>query len=313
MQESSRNGRMPSMQGLELCRAFFEEHGPGLLSSFPEIRDLVACGLMGEGSECFGFDDDLSQDHDFEPGFCIFLPGEDLVDRKAAFQLERAYAALPRSFRGFERLQLDPMGGSRHGVMRLHDFLLRHIGSPDCDLGLDRWLALPGFRLAQVCNGEVWHDPSGFLTRVREQLAQMPEDVRLKRLAGNLVLMDQSGLYNHPRCLEHGEPGAARLAMNRFVECALETCFLIERRYPPFYKWVFRACRQLPHLGSTTPDLEKLLEDDGDRLARDRVVEAVLDALGFSPTVTLTQAALDLNQRIGDGTVRNLDILAAVC
>ena len=298
------------MQGLELCHSFFEDYGIELLSGFPEIKDLLACGLMGEGSECFGFDDELSQDHDFEPGFCIFLPGEELVDRRSAFQLERAYAALPRTYQGFQRLQVDPMGGSRHGVIRLQDFLLHHIGSPDGNLSLGQWLTLPGFRLAQVCNGEVWHGPSGFLTRTRERLSQMPEDVHLKRLAGNLVLMEQSGLYNHPRCLERGETGSARLAMSRFVEHALEVCFLIERRYPPFYKWAFKALRQLPHLGCLAIGLERLLEDDGDLDALDNVVETILGALDASPADSLTEVAMNLNQRIGDGTIRNMDILA---
>ena len=79
------------MQGLELSRAFFEAHGrPMLETQFPQLLPRLAAGLFGSGSECFGYDDEISRDHDFEPGFCIFLPGEDEIDRRSAFLLERA-------------------------------------------------------------------------------------------------------------------------------------------------------------------------------------------------------------------------------
>ena len=87
------------MKGLELAKAFYEEYGKPMLEEFPEIKDKLAIGLCGSGSECFGFDDEFSKDHDFEPGFCIFLPDEREVDRHTAFRLERAYAKLPMEFR----------------------------------------------------------------------------------------------------------------------------------------------------------------------------------------------------------------------
>ena len=61
-------------KGLDLCEAFFEEYGlPMLQSEFPAYLPYIAAGLVGEGSECFGFDDEISRDHDFGPGFCLWL------------------------------------------------------------------------------------------------------------------------------------------------------------------------------------------------------------------------------------------------
>ena len=73
------------MKGLELCEKFYEEHGEQMLRQFPDLLPYLAVGVIGSGSECLGYDDDISQDHDFEPGFCIFLPGEDLVSVQDAF------------------------------------------------------------------------------------------------------------------------------------------------------------------------------------------------------------------------------------
>ena len=65
------------MKGLELSRKFYETYGaPMLHEKFPELEDKLAIGLVGDGSECFGYDDDISRDHDFEPGFCIFVPDD---------------------------------------------------------------------------------------------------------------------------------------------------------------------------------------------------------------------------------------------
>ena len=65
------------MKGLDLARAFYEEYGlPMLEEQFSDVLDKIAIGLTGSGSECYGYDDEISQDHDFEPGFCIFLPEE---------------------------------------------------------------------------------------------------------------------------------------------------------------------------------------------------------------------------------------------
>ena len=92
------------MNGLELSRAYFETYGrPMLEEQFSGVLPYLAAGLAGRGSECFGFDDKVSEDHDFEPGFCIFLPVEDVVDRRTAFAFERAYAKLPREFMGYTR------------------------------------------------------------------------------------------------------------------------------------------------------------------------------------------------------------------
>ena len=77
------------MKGLQLSKEYFETYGkPMLENEFSHLLPYLAAGLFGEGSECFGFDDEVSTDHDFEPGFCIFLPGEDVVDRQEAFKLD---------------------------------------------------------------------------------------------------------------------------------------------------------------------------------------------------------------------------------
>ena len=308
------------MKGLELSRKYYEAFGaPMLHEQFAPFEEIIAVGLCGSGSECFGFDDDVSRDHDFEPGFCLFLPGEDVIDRRTAFLLERAYAKLPKSFLDFERAPLSPVGGNRHGVLRMDDFFRSKVGVPDGRLTTEQWLTVPEFYLAEATNGEVFRDDCGAFTAVRERLSSMPEDVRLKKLAGSLLLMAQSGQYNYARCLAHGEPGAAQLALNEFTGAAMHAVFLLNRTYLPFYKWQFRAMRNLPRLKELEPVLVELLTGKAEDPQTE--VEAVCAAvLGELHTQTLTtqscgdleKHAYSVNDRIADSEVRNLNILAGV-
>lgn len=313
------------MNGLELSRAFFETWGrPMLEEQFPELLPYLAVGLFGPGSECFGFDDAVSRDHDFEPGFCLFLPEEAVVDRRSEFLLERAYAKLPRRFEGVERPLLQPVGGARRGVLRTEEFFRKTVGAPNGVLTLREWMALPEQALAEATNGEVWLDNWGEVTRIRADLRHFPEDLRLKKLAGRLLLMEQAGQYNYPRCLAHGETGAAQLATAEFVRSAMAACFLLERRYQPYYKWSFRALRALPAFAALAPPFEALLSTDNgpDRvLTKTGQIETVCAAvLAAAREQGLTQAqgadlerhAYAVNDRVRDGRLRNMHILAAV-
>ena len=313
------------MRGLELARRFYETYGaPMLREQFAAFEEVIAVGLCGSGSECFGYDDDVSTDHDFEPGFCLFLPGEDVIDRRTAFLLERAYAKLPKEFEGFTRSLMNPVGGNRHGVLRMDEFFLSKVGSPDGSLTAAQWLTTPEFYLAEVTNGAVFRDDCGAFTAIREKLAYLPEDVRKKKLAGELLTMAQSGQYNYNRCLRHGETGAAQLAAIEFVRAAIHTVFLLNKAYLPYYKWQFRALRELPLLSDLALPLEFLLTTENtDALAETKygiiedVAGMVIEAL---QTQELTKAvcgdlekhAYSVNDTIADAEIRNLHVLAGV-
>ena len=152
------------MKGLELARKYYEEYGkPMLEEQFPETGKYLAVGLVGSGSECLGYDDELSEDHDFEPGFCIFLPGEDVVDRKEAFKLERAYAKLPKEFMGYQRAMMSPVGGSRHGVIRTADFFKEKTGFDLTEYTLTEsdWFHIPSHSLLEATAGEIFEEDGG--------------------------------------------------------------------------------------------------------------------------------------------------------
>lgn len=310
------------MKGLTLAEGFYREYGePMLREQFPALMDKIAVGLVGSGSECFGFDDQISRDHDFEPGFCIFLPDEAQVDRTTAFALERAYEKLPKEYQGFTRSTLKPVGGNRHGVLRLADFLTEKTGTPDGIIQGGAWFFLPEQALAEVTNGRLFWDGSGEFTTIRRRLSYLPEEVRRKKLAGHLLLMGQAGQYNHPRCIARNEFATARLAVNEFINHTIHAVFLLEKHYLPYYKWQFRALRELPLSRRFYASLEQLLAGRLTPAETDRLIGAIaavtaeaVQAQGLSaqPDRELERLAYAVNNGICDAALRNLHILYGV-
>ncbi|MBR4768974.1 MAG: DUF4037 domain-containing protein [Lachnospiraceae bacterium] len=285
------------MKGLELSEQYYLAYGKDMLeTSFPGLLPLIAVGMAGPGSECLGFDDDVSADHDFGPGFTIFLPDESEVSRRAAFLLERAYMKLPEEFMGYRREKLSPAGGNRFGVVRRSDFFLASTGTADGFLSDNEWLSLPEQSLLEAVNGKLFYDGDGVMSAIRSHLSSMPEDVRLKKLAGALYVMGQAGSYNYKRIMLHNEAGSAVLSLAEFASEALHAVYLINHAYMPYYKWSFRGARGLGRFADDyspadlASDLEAVLLDPSGAESRiktveERTVEAVLSYLkdsGFS-------------------------------
>ncbi len=313
------------MKGIELSEKFYNEYGaPMIHNSFPQLEGIIAVGLVGCGSECLGYDDEISQDHDFEPAFCMFIPDEDIVDAKSEFALERAYAKLPREFLGYSRCSLAPVGERRHGVIRISDFFANRVGSPDGSLSVNDWFSLPEHSLAEAVGGKIFRDDLGLFSSIRERLSRMPEDVILKKLAGNLLLMAQAGQYNYSRCILRGETGAAQLAVIEFVKATMRVVFLLNDRYMPYYKWSFRALSELSVLGQLSFSLEYLISSENSQsnaqLKTDMIEDISSLVIEELKRRNLTEAicsdlekhAYSVNDKIADNNIRNKNILYAV-
>ena len=65
--------------GIDSSRRFYENViAPMIHDDFGEYENRIAVGLVGEGSDCFGYDDFMSRDHDFGTGVCLWLTDEDM-------------------------------------------------------------------------------------------------------------------------------------------------------------------------------------------------------------------------------------------
>ena len=233
------------MKGLELSRLYYQQVGrPMLEEKFAEYIPRIATGLVGEGSDCFGFDDEISRDHDFGPGFCIWLNKEDF--EKIGKEMQAAYDNLPASFMGFTARNTSEHGSRRVGVFEISEFYSRFIGKEPTAQPLLNWLYLPEDKIATAVNGEVFEDNLGEFSKIRTQLTEYyPEDVRIKKIAARAAAMAQSGQYNYGRCMLRGDVVAANIALGEFIKASLSMIYLLNRQYCPYYKWQFEGLKRL--------------------------------------------------------------------
>ena len=298
------------MNGIELAERLYLTYGRDLIeNAVPEALGRIAVGIAGPGSECFGYDDEISRDHDFEPGFSIWLTDED--DIRFGVQIARAYRSLPREFEGVKLLSKTGEG-SRFGVSTADGFFRSTVGRTDVPTDPMDWMSLPDHAIAVAVNGKIFSDEAGIMTRRREGFRYgMPGDVRTQKLAARLALMAQAGEYNYPRMLARGDEPAARLAVYEYVRHALAAVYLVAGEPRPYYKWQFRGLLDLPCLSETRDPLSRLVAG-GDRettLSAIAEVNAAIARELSAEGTSLDRLAQEMHAAIGDRRIRELHLM----
>ena len=249
---------LKNIKGLELSKRYFYDIVlPEFEKTLFDILPLCAFGLVGEGSECYGYDDELSKDHDFGPSVCIWLRKDDYLKYKD--RINEALETLPKTYLGFQELKESEWGYNRRGLLNIEDFYFKFIGSANSPKTINDWQKIPENALATVTNGEVFLDNLGEFTKIREQLLNYyPEAIRQNKIATRLMNISQHGQYNYVRCLRRNDLVAANQCLYLFVDEVIHLVFLLNRRYKIFYKWANRTLLDLKILGN---EIHKLLED----------------------------------------------------
>ncbi len=241
--------------GLQMAEAFYEECGkPMIKENFAEYQDQIAVGLVGQGSECFGYDDRLSRDHDYAPGFCLWLP--ESLKQQIGQKLQTAYQQLDvDDFIIRHRLDMamapgeSEMTGAREhrvGVFSIEEFYYEHTGVSGMPQSIDDWLKTPMYYLSEAVNGRVFADPLGRFTEIRKIWQDFyPEDVLKKKVAADLAMAGKTGQFNYERSLRRGDEQAAYSCVTEFIYKISAALFLLNKCYMPYYKWRGRAMKQL--------------------------------------------------------------------
>ena len=247
---------------IEKNRWFYDNCVAGMIHErFPEYEDRIAVGIVGEGSDCFGYDDEISRDHDFGTGVCLWLTEEDMA--KFGNLLSIAYNELVDSA---ERTYFTKRLRERRGVMSISRFY-SNVLNMECDaetplLSEEQWYRLDHSCLKTATNGEVFRDDLGVFTAFRRYLmGHYPDRIWRLRIAEQLHAYASAFQVNYSRCMTRRDIVAAELCRARGIISAMELFFLIKREYPPYYKWTYRALSELDAEGAFSAKIKELAEE----------------------------------------------------
>jgi hypothetical protein len=237
--------------GADLAEGFYEEVIRPVLG-----RTNHSAALLGPGSDVLGFDTARSTDHGWGPRMHLFVDEAD-----AAAVAARVDAAMPETYRGWPtRYGWDAVPVQHHVVVRpLGEWLQDHLGiDPRRGMRTVDWLTLPQQKLLEVIAGRVFHDGPGELSRVRSALAWYPDDVWLWLLAAQWRRLDQEEPFVG-RTAEVGDALGSCILAARLARDLMRLCLLLDRRYPPYSKWLGSAFARLEIAAAVGPPLQAAL------------------------------------------------------
>lgn len=227
-------------------RTFYEDviH-PMIRKSFSQYESLIAVGIAGEGSDCFGYDDYVSRDHDFGTGVCLWVRDDDwdIFGSELSQMYDDCIANHPGN-NLTERLK------ERRGVMTISLFYNNILGSDcysrQCSMSDDMWLGLDHNCLATAVNGVVFRDDLGEFSAFRNMLLNYyPDKVWKIRIIDELHRFSQSLQVNYARCMTREDLVASSMCRMHGVDSAMQLFFLLKRIYPPYYKWTYKRLCEL--------------------------------------------------------------------
>lgn len=244
-------GQSKWQSNLERSRKFYETYGkPMLQKYFQEYLPRIAVGMVGEGSDCFGFDDEISTDHDYEIGFCMWLTEDDF--RRIGEKLQEHYEKIA-PFQ--DRLR------ERRGVFSINQFYNGILGTRvDYESGnAIPWERLQEHSLATATDGLVFQDEIGNFTRVRNQLlSYYPERIWRKKLAQGFHDFSQYAQSNYSRMMARNDQVTSMMCVGKAIESTLDLVYLLEKKYAPYYKWKKKGLEHSELAARILPVLETI-------------------------------------------------------
>lgn len=266
------------MKGLDLARRFFSDVVfPAFIAEASDSIESMAFGLVGDGSECLGFDDGISRDHDWGPRVCIWIP-EGLYISQGE-KLQGLYNRTSGSYVGYDSPKNLDTRFRREGIIPIKEFYSRYLGTERPPENLRDWLLCPEEALSLCTNGEVFKDNLGEFSSFRKQLqSYFPQDIWLKKIASRCRSASRNGQYDIWRAIGRDDRLAAQYHKARFSYEAAAIAYLLKRRYRPYGKWIFRGLKEFGDFGEFLNQSLLLILDEENK---DALMSAIEDCSSF--------------------------------
>lgn len=290
--EKSKKSSEKSISYIENCRVFYETYGaPMIHTYFPKYEQQIAVGLAGEGSDCFGYEDAISMDHDCELGFCLWIPEE--LNWTIGEELQKAYDELLMEHTQKQTLPNNPKSEQRilqkkkrRGVITIGEFYSSFLNQSKLPESAEEWRQIPDGALAAATNGAVFRDDAGIFSDIRKKLkGYYPEEVFCSRLAEELIYFSQYGQYNYARMMARQDYVTAKISLAEWMVHTMRIVYLLNRTYEPYYKWLRKGINTLPLLPEVGDMLDAIADMPDQREAWKGIVYNADDFNGADQVV----------------------------
>ncbi len=258
------------IKGLVLSKEYYNKVARDLFyTKYRDAMKYATIGLIGPGSECYGYDDEISTDHDFGPGFCVWLP--DNIYEQYGKQMQNEYDNLPKSYLGFTR-EDSIRSNKRVGIFSITEFY--NMYTPCIPKTNREWFYQNEQMLSMLTSGEIFESNDDEFLLIRKKLQKYPRDVKIKKMIKSIAIMAQAGQYNYPRINKRNDIVAKTLALNEFITHTMNFVFLANEKYKPFYKWSYRAMQDMQVLKTVQDDILELCVNQ-DSLLHIEIIERI--------------------------------------
>jgi hypothetical protein len=220
--------------------------------------ESLAFGLVGPGSECYGFDDELSRDHDWGPRVIIWVPDDASKDMVARYQA--LYDDLDPHCFGYGVSRKVDSSVIRQGVLPIGVFFSSVLGYDHPPATEMEWIVVKEEALSLATNGKVFYDDPNLVTAFRSRLmAYYPHDVWLKKLSSRCALIAQYGQSNLLRSYDRMDELGVGYELSMVAREAAMLVYLLKKQYRPYYKWLYLGLEGLGELGGSVSNQLKAL------------------------------------------------------
>lgn len=235
---------------VEKCRLFYEGYlKEAIHKDFGAYEDKIGVGITGYGSECFGFDDEYSYDHDCNVRLFLFVDKETLF--AIGNQLQSEYEnQLERFYKDYNiKINASLNINKVDGVVETKSYYTNILELDHLPVTDEEWYSVKEEKLAMASNGVIFTNNNCQVTDIRKYLSDYYNDtVWLTRIANEMYLYSQSAQYNYSRMKLREEYVASKMSIAMGMEHCMKLVYLLNRTYAPYYKWLRKGLEKLPVL-----------------------------------------------------------------
>lgn len=206
--------------GLQLSKIFYEQYIKDFLSQLDDQQaNNLACASFGFGSDKYKLDDEISEDHDFNPDLIILIFNE---DRKLFDSILSFSKSLTKHFQRYY---------NSNGFVQIYylkDFLnIIHLDFNN----------ITNQAASLFLNGEIFFDPSRKILNLRNKLEVHKEYSNYEDVLKAILEFAQIAQYNVDRVLKRNDLPQAKYLMNKLIYKAYKLCCSLNMDYGIHDKW----------------------------------------------------------------------------